>query len=276
MSWIVEGFNLWVALGVLVALVLLRLLRVGAFVWALATFGLLWAFLEHGFTTPIPASVVKLYLGIAAAAIFTYVTSSAELRRETARPIVRLIVEPRLRWLLALLVVAFPAAAAVAAWMQLHVPLEAPGFARTVHPAPPGDITVHDERIDMITADQPFRPDALSVEDYRAHLDNGRRVYFQNCFYCHGDGMAGDGMYAYGLNPIPSNFTDSSVLPILQSSFVFWRIAKGGPGLPEEGGPWESAMPRWEQFLSVEDMWDVNLFLYDYNNYRPRAREEHH
>ncbi len=88
--------------------------------------------------------------------------------------------------------------------------------------------------------------------------------------------MAGDGMFAHGLNPIPSNFTDPGVLPMLQESFLFWRISKGAPGMPDEGGPWDSAMPAWENFLTEEEIWDVVLFLYDFNGYRPRAREEHH
>ncbi len=115
-----------------------------------------------------------------------------------------------------------------------------------------------------------------SPEEFAEHVDNGRRVYFQNCFFCHGDLAAGDGMFAYGLNPIPSNFTDQGVLPMLQESFLFWRVAKGAPGLPEEGGPWDSAMPAWEKFLTEEEMWDVILFLYYYNDYRPRALTEHH
>ena len=46
--------------------------------------------------------------------------------------------------------------------------------------------------------------------------------------------------------------------------------------MPEDGGPWDSAMPAWEDFLTEEEIWDVVLFLYDFNGYRPRAREEHH
>ena len=66
-------------------------------------------------------------------------------------------------------------------------------------------------------------------------------------------------MYAHGLNPIPTNFTDAGrASPQLQETFLFWRIAKGGPGLPEEGGPWDSAMPAWEKFLTEEEMWDVD------------------
>ncbi|MCB1036911.1 MAG: cytochrome c, partial [Acidobacteria bacterium] len=102
----------------------------------------------------------------------------------------------------------------------------------------------------------------------------GRKVYYKNCFWCHGDLMAGDGMFIHGLNPIPTNFQDQGTLPILQESFVFWRIAKGAPGLPEEGGPWASAMPAWEKFLTEDEMWNVVLFIYDFTGARPRARHE--
>jgi hypothetical protein len=87
--------------------------------------------------------------------------------------------------------------------------------------------------------------------------------------------MAGDGLFAHGLNPIPTNFRDTGNLPMFEETFIFWRVAKGGPGLPEEAGPWDSAMPAWESFLTVEEMWDVVLFLYDYTSFRPRAKEHH-
>jgi len=40
--------------------------------------------------------------------------------------------------------------------------------------------------------------------------------------------------------------------------------------MPEEGAPWASAMPRWEQFLGEEDIWNALLFLYDFTGRRPR------
>ena len=170
-----------------------------------------------------------------------------------------------------------PMLVALNVYMKMNVPLEAPAFGRSIHPAPPPVVTVHDRDIDLVTGVNPYRElEQTDPEQFQAHLGNGRRVYFENCFYCHGDRMAGDGMFAFGLNPIPSNFTDQGVLPMLQESFLFWRISKGGPGLPEEGGPWDTAMPAWEKFLTEEEMWDVILFLYDYNNYRPRALAEHH
>ncbi len=83
-------------------------------------------------------------------------------------------------------------------------------------------------------------------------------------------------MYAHGLNPIPTNFTDPGTIAQLQESFLFWRIAKGGPGLPAEGGPWDSAMPAWEKFLKEEEIWEVILFLYDHTGQRPRASGAEH
>ena len=56
-------------------------------------------------------------------------------------------------------------------------------------------------------------------------------------------------------------------------SFFFWRIAKGGPGLPEEATPYDSTMPQWEKFLTEDDIWSVMLFLYDYTEFQPRANE---
>ena len=39
--------------------------------------------------------------------------------------------------------------------------------------------------------------------------------------------------------------------------------------MPEEGAPWDTAMPAWEKFLKEEEMWDVILFLYDFTGERP-------
>ena len=83
-------------------------------------------------------------------------------------------------------------------------------------------------------------------------------------------------MFAHGLNPIPTNFTDPGTIAQLQETFLFWRIAKGGPGLPAEGGPWDSAMPAWEKFLNEDEIWEVILFLYDHTGQRPRAAREEH
>lgn len=267
----------WVILSLAGVQVALRLRRAGSFAWTLATWASLWIFVRFGFTVPLPQSVQTLYMAIATGAIIAYVTSSAERLRAFTAPVVRLATERRLAPLLYAIGLLIPALAAFGVWRQMNVKLEAPAFGRTIHPAPPDAITVHDKAFDLVTLDNPFRPlEQSDPSAFARHLANGRRVYFENCVYCHGDAMRGDGMYARGLNPIPTNFADAGAIALLQESFLFWRIAKGGPGLPEEGGPWDTAMPAWEKMLTEEEMWDVVLFLYDFSGQKPRAREGVH
>lgn len=86
--------------------------------------------------------------------------------------------------------------------------------------------------------------------------------------------MDGEGHYAHGFNPLPLSFTDPGTIAQLTESFVFWRIAKGGPGLPREGTPWNSAMPVWEDFLTEDEIWAVIIYLYEQTGWRPRTWEE--
>ena len=272
------GFLRWpVVLAIVVLFVLLRLRRARSFAWALACFASIYAFVRFGFVTPIPFSVVVIYMFIATLALTAYVSSSAVRREEFLGPLVALVNEERLRPLLAAVLVLLPALAAAGAWFGSQEKLEAPAFGRTVHPAPPDTIPFGDKTIDLTRGHNPLRE--LETKDpaaFRAHVENGRKTYYRNCHFCHGDAMAGDGMYAHGLNPIPTNFTDSGTIAQLQENFLFWRIAKGGPGLPAEGGPWDSAMPAWEKFLKEEEIWEVILFLYDHTGQRPRAAGEEH
>ncbi len=271
-----SAINLPLVLALLAAAGLMVWRRANTFTWLLFTWLSLWAFFKFGLTVPIPQSVVTIYVGIMTLAVVSYASSSRERLSETVQPIVRLIVEPRFRLLLAALLIGLPALAAYNVYADMSAPLEAPGFGREIHPAPPPEITVHDETVNMTTADNPYLH--LHEDDpaaWEEHLESGRRVYYENCFWCHGDGMGGDGMFAHGLNPVPSNFNDVGTLPALQSSFVHWRIAKGGPGLPDGGTPWDSAMPAWEKFLTTEEMWDVNLFIYEFNDFEPRALGQH-
>ncbi len=269
--------NLLVVIPILALLIALRVFKAGLLAWAAAWMLAIYATLAYGFTIPIPASVIFMYMGITVLALGAYVVSSRERWASFSRPLLRLMLEKRYQPLLALVVLAVPAIAAARVYQSMTAPIQPPYFSRTVHPAPPSEpITVHEQEFDLNAVSNPFRElEHGDTEAFRVHVENGRRVYYQNCVFCHGDNMLGDGLFAYGLNPIPTNFRDSGTIAMLQEGFLFWRIAKGGPGMPEGGGPWESAMPAWDKFLSVDEMWEVILFLYDYTEQRPRERETH-
>jgi mono/diheme cytochrome c family protein len=265
--------NVLVVLAVAVVFGFLRFRRANLLMWAVVWWVGIYTVLQFGFTAPIPASVVSLYMGIVSIAILAYVSSSEERREEVSRPLVRFMTEKRYTALLGATVVAIPALAAANVYVRMNAPLQPPFFPRTIHPASPSEITVHDKRIDLDAGENPFRQlETSNPAEFRRHVENGRQVYYRNCVFCHGDNLAATGMFVHALDPIPTNLPDT--IAQLRETFLFWRISKGGPGLPEEGGPWDTAMPAWEKFLKEEEIWDAVLFLYDFSGLRPRAREE--
>jgi len=265
--------NILVVLAVAAAFAVLRFRRASLLMWAAAWWVGIYILLRFGFTAPIPSSVISIYMGIVSIAILAYVSSSEQRREEVSRPLVRFMTEKRYTPLLVATVVAIPALAAANVYVQMSAPLQPPLFSRTIHPASPSEITVHDKKFDLDAGQNPFRQlETSNPAEFRKHVENGRQVYYRNCVFCHGDNMSANGMFAHGLDPIPTNFHDT--IPQLGETFLFWRISKGGPGLPEEGGPWDTAMPAWEKVLKEEEMWDAILFLYDFTGLRPRAKEE--
>src|SRR3989449_11105412 len=81
--------------------------------------------------------------------------------------------------------------------------------------------------------------------------------------YCHGNTLVGQAHFAKRFNPPPAYFQDPGTIAMLQEAYLFWRIAKGGPGLPKESTPWNSVMPAWEDRLTEEQIWEAIIYLYD-------------
>jgi mono/diheme cytochrome c family protein len=234
------------------------------------------AILKYGVQPPMPSSIIGMYMAIVTSALLLYLSADSG-RLGSAGGALKLFFTDR-RYAVPLygLVVLVPAAAGYNTWRDASREVEAPASGRTIHPAPPASIPFKGKEIDLVRGTNPFR--ALETRDPKAfetHLANGRKVYYQNCVFCHGDNMEGDGVYAHGFDPLPANFQDPTTIAMLQESFLFWRIAKGGPGLPEESTPWASGMPAWEKFLSEDEIWDVILFLYKFTGQKPRAAEHH-
>ena len=168
--------NILIVVAVLVVFGVLRFLKANLLMWGLAWWVGIYVLLRFGFSAPIPSSVVSLYMGIITIAILAYMTSSQERRDEVSGPLVRFMTEKRYAVLLAVTVVALPVLAAANVYMQMNVPLEPPFFPRTVHPASPSEITVHDKKIDIDAGDNPFRElERSNPEEFRKHVENGTR-----------------------------------------------------------------------------------------------------
>lgn len=218
----------------------------------------------------VPSSVVLQYMGIVLAGVLIYVSDNEARWREFRQPIRAAMVDPDKKLIRAALLVTIPLLVGFVTFDRVRPSVAAPSNLRSIHPAPPGQITFRGQTMTLAGLENPLRADGSIAEDYEL----GKRVYYQNCLPCHGDGLDGRGHYAHAFNPAPLNFRDNGTIAQLTESFVFWRIAKGGPGLPREGTPWNSAMPAWEDFLTAEEIWAVTIFLYEQTGWQPRTWHE--
>ncbi len=269
--------NIIILLVVLAGLVALRFVpKMNILGWLAGWWVAAFVFLRWGVNPPLPTSIQGMFVGILTLSLLAYVSADSAHFRFVLDRFVAFTTQKKYTIPLLAVIVLLPCLVALQVYFDVTGGPAPPLSSRTIHPPPPTSIEVAGNTIDLVNDDNPYR--ALETEDpsaFAEHVENGRRVYYENCVYCHGDDMAGDGLFAHGLDPIPANFQDATTIAMLQEGYIFWRIAKGGPGLPSESTPWLSAMPAWENFLSERDMWDVTLFLYDFTGHRPRAREDH-
>lgn len=218
-------------------------------------------------SAPVPDSVLAQYMLTVLVAMLLYVSADEERWRRFQRPIRRTLGDPELRGLRAVVLVALPLVVGWLAYRSVRPSFGAPPGLRSIHPAPPGQITFRGRTLRIQGLENPLRR-AGSLEE---QLARGASIYTQNCVPCHGDRLDGQGHYAHAFSPVPLPFTGGETIDQLQESYVFWRIAKGGPGLPAEGAPWNSAMPAWEDVLTEDEIWAVILFLYEQSGTTPRT-----
>ncbi|RMH31937.1 MAG: hypothetical protein D6690_15145 [Nitrospirae bacterium] len=214
------------------------------------------------FTAPLPASLIYLYLALTLSAVLIYYTISGTTLEEFMGPIVRFLsgvdqVGPAKTARLLVLIV-FPLLVGWQTYTRLAPSDLPPPENRTIHPAPPGE---------FVGLSNPFpkTPENIMM---------GKGLYAAYCSPCHGANYDGKGPAAPGFNPPPANFRDPGTIAQLQESYLFWRIKKGGVGLPVEGMPWKSAMPRWEVELPDEFIWKIIMGEYDGAGQSPRTWEE--
>ncbi|MBT5985278.1 MAG: c-type cytochrome, partial [Nitrospina sp.] len=118
-------------------------------------------------------------------------------------------------------------------------------------------------------------PDSITIGDKKGSLKGlknplpsspeiikeGGEIYIKNCFLCHGDLLDGKGIFGESFIPSPANFIQKDSVVSKTPAYAFWRIIKGGKGLPEKFAPWNSAMPAWEGVLSEEEIWKTIHYI---------------
>ena len=213
------------------------------------------------FTAPLPMSLIWLYLFLTTIGIVVYGTLSGESTEELLGPIFRFLGGERIGGVAKsarlVVLVLFPLLVGWQTYSDLVPSSQPPAENRTIHPAPPGEFVGLGNPL-------PNTPE---------NVMQGKGFYFAYCLPCHGPKFNGNGPASDGFNPPPANFADPGTIAMLQESYLFWRIKKGGVGLNVEGHPWKSAMPRWEVELSDDMIWKIIMAEYAGAGQKPRTWE---
>jgi len=245
------------------SLIYILVFEEGAFYRTVAFLMLFYLVLKHFVNyvmPPLPQSLILMYLSLLSIAIYLFLSLFEEKIREFFEPMLRFSrsVVPTAtyaRWtVLALL----PLLMGMNTYNRLAPSFVPPLEQRVIHPAPPREFALL------------RNPVAHTPENIAA----GRGLFIAFCAPCHGSELNGKGPAARGFNPPPANFVDPGTIAQLQESYLFWRISTGGVGLPVEGKPWNSAMPRWETRISPENIWRIIMYEYEGSGHKPRTWED--
>ena len=213
------------------------------------------------FTAPLPMSLIWLYLFLTTIGIIVFGTLSGHSTEALLGPIFRFLSGEGIGGATKIARLAvlglFPLLVGWQTYSGLVASYEPPSENRTVHPAPPGEFV-------GLSNPLPNTPE---------NVMQGKGFFSAFCSPCHGAKFDGNGHASDGFNPPPANFVDPGTIAQLQESYLFWRIKKGGVGLPVEGHPWKSVMPRWEVELSDDMIWKIIMGEYAGSGHKPRTWE---
>ncbi|HLG43375.1 MAG TPA: cytochrome c [Nitrospirales bacterium] len=85
----------------------------------------------------------------------------------------------------------------------------------------------------------------------RPNLDEGARIYKQNCLNCHGPAGKGDGIVAAQLDPKPADLTSAKTQQ-KEDADLLEVLKFGRPG---------TAMPGWMSEINEREMRDVLAYI---------------
>ena len=275
---------------------LAQAIAIELFAYLLFVYGLPFvAGVATGNPAPTPASILTLYMGMVTAVVLVYVSSNEATWRQFKQPILTVATERERRSVVLIrraILILLPLLAGYQTYAGLQTSVQPPAELRSIHPAPPTICTAlevfpPDNPWNQIVTDWPLHPNSKNLvagiglnkplrgdtANFDKNVQAGAATYASHWVFCHGDAQNGQGIFAQGLNPSPANFTDPGTIAQLQEGYLFWRVAKGGPGLPSESAPWNSGMPAWEDALDDTQIWQVIMYLYQATGYKPRTWE---
>ncbi len=236
----------------------------------------------------VPGALKIMYFLVASLGLFIFITTADEYVKEFLLPIQNflrggqsgLLAKVRL-----LVLGLIPLAVGGFTYTQAAPKAAAPTGIRIQHPTLPGQFAnlvnpfrePSDEMVKKFIEEKQL--EGTSMEEAREHLIEealieGRGLYQANCRPCHGSKADGNGPMAVGFRLKPVDFTDPGTIATVVESYAFWRIRDGGRGLPNESTPWDSAMPRWKDELTDDQIWKIIIAEYSTAGVLPRKPEK--
>jgi mono/diheme cytochrome c family protein len=218
---------------------------------------------------PLPGQVIVMFMIMSFFSFLIYFSIRDDTLKAFLEPMRAVLADDDKKALRVVIVyVLIPLLAGYIAYDYVRPTFEPPLSARITHPEPPSEIDFKGTTIRILGLENPLGKDAANFSKY---VEEGKVVYFQNCFICHGADLDGRGNFAQAFNPPPPPFRGTDTIAQLPESYVFWRIAKGWRGLPAGATPWDSAMPAFEDLLTQEQIWKVDMYIYDATGNKPRT-----
>jgi mono/diheme cytochrome c family protein len=218
---------------------------------------------------PLPGQVIVMFMLTSFFSFVIYFSIQDETLKAFLEPMRAVLADdakkiPRI----VIVYILIPVLAGYATYVGVKPAFEPPLSPRITHPEPPSEIDFKGNTIKILGLENPLRKDAAGFANF---VQEGKVIYFQNCFICHGADLDGRGQFAQAFNPPPPPFRGTDTIAQLPESYVFWRIAKGWRGLSAGATPWDSAMPAFEDFLKEEQLWKVSLYIYEATGNKPRT-----
>lgn len=223
--------------------------------------GIAMVFTGRDLPLPVPSVAFAMYMGAALVGILVAASSNDVWLARFTEPIVAYL-RRKGSWVhKAVLYGLLPALVSGIVLLRLTANASAPVESRQAHPS----ISYDEDAVSPYRTGAEVDPEALK---------EGREEFAKNCRPCHGMRADGVGPMARGFRLRPANFHDPGTIATLVEPYALQRVRDGGIGLPPNGSPWDSAMPRWKDDFEDDDIiWKILLAEYEIAGVNPRVPE---
>jgi mono/diheme cytochrome c family protein len=146
-----------------------------------------------------------------------------------------------------------PAPATETAKANVPAPTPAMAPASTATPAPAVAAAPPPPPVPFIAPPE-AKKQTNPVKATKESLSQGKQMYMQGCYACHGEKGDGRGPNAYALTPLPTSFTDQAAMAKVSDGELFWKITNGNGN----GG---KGMPAYNNQYSDTDRWNLVNYI---------------